>query len=381
MMRRLPRIAFIPFVVIATYSTLGALALARDRGDDFRRFYASAVAWAHGGNPYTLIDDTPNLNHPILLPVMWLFTTVSEHTGFIVWSVCSLALLAACVPAISRHSRLAPPDFFVMILAATGTFLALAFGQVSFLLMAIFTRAWCSDRRGRTVEAGVLLGVLTVLKPFFGLFALYFLWRLLWRALLAYGAVFLAGTFAGWAVVGGSGFLEWLARLGDVGWRWHIYNASVWGVGDRLFTVQPFFRATGWTPLTESVLLARVTTALLLVFVAGVTIWAVSKSDIDRSYALLGLGSMLLSPLGWLYYLPAFIGPVIVVLGRRPSRWLWPLTAIAICPYTLLVSRSYGILGTVLVGQWAFATTLGLLLLVAAAPDRDPSLKLESSVT
>ena len=379
MMRRLPLIAFIPLVVIATYSTIGAVALVQDRGDDFRRFYVSALAWTNGGNPYTLIDDTPNLNHPVLLPFFWLFTLGSEHTGFIVWSIGSLALLMACLPVISRHARLAPIDAMAAILAATGTSLALTFGQVSFFLMAIFTAAWCADRAGRTVEAAVLFGALTVLKPFYGLFALYFLWRRQWRALVVYGAVMLAGTILGWAFVGTSGFLEWLARLGDVGWRWHIYNASAWGVGDRLFTVQSFFRATGWTPFTESTLLARATTVLLLALVAWVTVRAVSKIDIDRSYALLGLASILMSPLGWLYYLPVFLGPVIVVLGRQPSRWLWPLTALAICPFPLLVSRSYGILGTVVVGQWAFATSLGLLLLIAAAPEREPSLNLEST--
>src|SRR5262245_12670301 len=196
-MRRLPRTAFIPLVVIATYSTLGALVLVHDRGDDFRRFYASAVEWARGGNPYTLIDDTPNLNHPILLPVMRLFTMMSEPAGFIVWSICSLVLLVACAPSIGRSARLAPLDVVVTILAATATLLALAFGQVSFLLMAIFTRAWSADRTGRTVEAGVWLGALTVLKPFYGLFALYFLWRHLWPALVAYGAVFVAGTIGG----------------------------------------------------------------------------------------------------------------------------------------------------------------------------------------
>ncbi len=304
---------------------------------------------------------------------------MSQQNGFIAWTVCSLALLVACVPTIGRHARLAPLDVVVVILAATGTFLALAFGQVSFFLMALFTAAWSADRRGRTSEAGVLLGVLTVLKPFYGLFALYFLWRRQWRALFAYGAVCVAGTLAGWALVGTSGFLEWLTRLGEVRWRWHIYNASAWGVGDRLFSVQPFFRATGWTPLIDSTTLARLTTAILLLLVALVIWRAISKNDIDRSYALLGLGSMLISPLGWIYYLPAFLGPVIVVLARRPSRWLWPLTAIGIIPYTVLVNRSYGILGTVLVGQWAFVTTLGLLLLVAAAPDRVPSLNLEST--
>jgi hypothetical protein len=67
-----------------------------------------------------------------------------------------------------------------------------------------------------------------------------------------------------------------------------------------------------------------------------------------------------------------FAGPVIAVLGRRPSRWLWPLGAIAVCPYMLLVNRSYGVIGTLLFGQWAFATVLGCFLLVASAPTQGP---------
>lgn len=368
-MRRLPRAAFIPLVALATYATLGAVALVPDRGDDFQRLYVSATSWAHGGNPYTIvIADTPNLNHPLLLPLLWFFTFGSEQAGFVAWSIASLVLLAACIPAISRHARLVPLDLVALILASTGTFLALVFGQVSFLLMAIFTAAWCADRKGHATKAGAILGGLSVLKPFYGLFALYLLWRREWRAFAAYATVFVAGTFGGWAMVGTPGFVEWLARLEEVRWRWHIYNASAWGVGDRLFAVQPFFRATSWTPLVESPLLAHLLTTAILVAVVALLWRAASKANIDRSYALLGLASLLISPLGWLYYLPAFLGPIIVVLGDRPSRWIWPVAVIGVCPSLLLVSRSYGKLGTLLVGQWAFATVAGLFLLVAASP-------------
>jgi hypothetical protein len=371
-MRRLPRAIFVPLVALATYFTVGAVALVPDRGDDFQRLYVSATSWAHGGNPYEIvIADTPNLNHPLLLPFLWLFTFGSVHAGFIAWSVMSLVLFVACVPAISRHARIAPVDLMALLLASTGSFLTLVFGQVSFVLMAIFTAAWCADRKRASTRAGAMLGLLSVLKPFYGLFGLYLLWRREWRAFIAYAGLFVAGTLAGWIVVGTTDLLEWLARLREVQWRWHIYNASAWGVGDRLFTVQPFFRATGWTPLVESPQLARITTLVILLAVVSVLWWAVSKTDIDRSYALIGLSCLLISPLGWLYYLPAFLGPVIVVIGARPSRWIWPIIAIGVCPYLFLVSRSYGKLGTLVVGQWAFAVVAGLFLLVAASPSTE----------
>src|SRR5262245_19631406 len=83
-MRRLPPPAFILLAGLGTYTTLGAVALVLDRGNDFQRLYLSARVWAQGGHPYAvMVADTPNLNHPILLPFLWLFTLASEHTGFI----------------------------------------------------------------------------------------------------------------------------------------------------------------------------------------------------------------------------------------------------------------------------------------------------------
>jgi hypothetical protein len=58
---------------------------------------------------------------------------------------------------------------------------------------------------------------------------------------------------------------------------------------------------------------------------------------------------------------------MILTLGRNPSRWLWPLVAIGACPYLFLTSRFYGKLGTLFVGQWAFAVVGGFFLLVAAS--------------
>ena len=376
-LRRLPVAAFVPLITLATYGTVGALLMVPDRGDDFQRLYVSALDWAHGTNPYAItIADTPNLNHPLLLPFLWLFTFGTPQAGFVAWSLMSLVLFAVCIPPISRRARLAPIDLAALLLASTGTFLAFVFGQVSFVLMVIFTAAWCADRNGRTTEAGALLGLLTVFKPFLALFGLYLLWRREWRAAITYGVVVVAGTLAGWAIAGTANFVEWLARLREVQWRWHVYNASAWGVGDRLFTVQPFFRATGWTPLVQSRELAYIVTAAIVLAV-GIVMWCqLNRTDTDRSYALLGLASLLISPLGWLYYLPALAGPVVATLAARPSQWLWPIIAVGACPYMFLVSRSYGKIGTLLVGQWAFAVVAGLYLLVAWTPSTVESRRL-----
>jgi hypothetical protein len=369
--RRLPAPAFVLLVGLATYVTVGAILLVPDRGDDFRRFYLSSATWAHGGNPYdVMVDKTGNLNHPLLLPLFWLYTIGSERAGFLAWSITSLLLAVACIPSISRTARLAAVDVAALILASTGSYLGFEYGQVTFVLMAIFTAAWCADRQGNALTSAALLGVLSVFKPFYGFFAFYFLWRRSWRAFTVFSAVFLGGMFAGWALVGTSGFVEWLSQLRQVEWRWHLYNASAWGVGDRLFTAQPFFAAVHWTPLAVSQTYALVVTLVILVGVAVVFLRSATKSDVDHSYALVGLAGVLSSPLGWLYYLPPLAGPIIVTLGRAPSRWLWVVGTLGVCPYLFLVGRDYGRLGTLFVGQWAFAVVGGLFLLVAMSPRR-----------
>jgi hypothetical protein len=57
-MRRLPPAAFILLAGLGTYTTLGALALVVDRGDDFQRLYLSARTWADGGNPASILPVT-----------------------------------------------------------------------------------------------------------------------------------------------------------------------------------------------------------------------------------------------------------------------------------------------------------------------------------
>src|SRR5262245_39319645 len=123
-MRRLPPVVFILLAGFGTFMMLVALAIVPDRGDDFRRLYASARTWAQGVNPYAImIADTPNLNHPLWLPLFRVFSLGSEHAGFIAWSVMSLAILFACILAISRNARIAPLDLAALVLASTGTFL------------------------------------------------------------------------------------------------------------------------------------------------------------------------------------------------------------------------------------------------------------------
>jgi alpha-1,2-mannosyltransferase len=245
--------------------------------------------------------------------------------------------------------------------------MALRLGQLSFLLLALFTLAWQAAHDGRSLRLGVLLGVLCLVKPFYGLLFVWLVWRRDWRSVGAFIATYVLGTGIGLIVVGPAGYLQWLSRLREISWQGHLFNASVFGIGARLFEHQTVARAAAWTPLTVSPSWHRVATLLGITIVALVTWRALrgASRDPDRVFAALGLCGPLLSPLGWIHYLPICIGPVLAVLTRYRSKWYWVLGILGVCPYAFMVNHRYGQFGTLLVGQWAFLTMFGVLAILA----------------
>lgn len=359
--------------LLALFNVLGAIALIPDRGGDFAMIYRSTTAWMQGLPPYESPGTpTTNLNHPLIWLLVLPFTSVPESVAFILWTAISLGLFAAAAAMVSRVARTRPLDIAVLVLASTAASFELALGQIAFALMVPLLGAWWFDRDGREVPAGACIGLLCVLKPFFGLLALMFAWRRQWRALGACVVAALLTLVVGWLLAGTDGYRAWIANLRGVTWTWHIFNGSVWGAASRLFTEQQVPIAAAWTPLVISPLLAGITAALGIAVIVFVLWRGLRRADVDERYALISLACLLLSPLGWVYYLPACFAPIVVTLARRPSVGLWGVGALAMCPYPVLVNRQYSLLATLTAGQISFIVTGGLFLLVATAAGQEP---------
>jgi hypothetical protein len=336
---------------------------------DFRAFYESARLWATGATPYgSGAIDIPNLTPPFMLPLWLPFARLSFGTAREVWFLFSILLLASCVPVISDRARLLRRDTALIILGSTPALIGLAHGQVSFVLMFAMTAAWSAAHRQQHARSGGWLGFLCAVKPFYGLFGLWLVARRDWRGVTAMCSVFGVLTIGGLLVVGPTNTTEWLSRLGDVSWQGHLYNVSAVGVGARLFGPRVTLAAATWTPLIVSRGLALATNALLMLLVGWFTLAAVRREDIDASFAALGLAGLLLSPLGWVHYVPAVAGPLFARFSRHRSVLVWVAAALAMLPYQLMVNASYGRIGTLIVGQWAFL--LSMILLAGVATSR-----------
>lgn len=329
--------------------------------------YQSTAAWANGLPAYSSPDTpTTNLNHPLVWLLLLPFLRLAPGVAFTCWTLLSLALLAGAALPVSRAVGMRMLDVVVITLALTGTAFGLALGQLSFVLMLLLTGAWWLDRQGHEVAAGACIGVLCVLKPFYGPMAVMLVWRGAWRGVFACAATALATIASGWVLAGTEGYQAWLQNLRNVTWTWHVFNGSIWGASARLFEVQQLPIATAWTPLLDSPPLALVVAVFGSLLTLTFVYRGANRADIDGTYALVSLGSLLLSPLGWVYYLASSLGPVLATLARRPSPWLWLLVALAVVPYGTLVNRAYGVVATASVGQISFFVLSGLFVLVYA---------------
>jgi len=121
-----------------------------------------------------------------MLPFLPL-TAFSPQRAKQVWLVLQLALLASSILLLARISRLSGLQVFVLCLLSYSALSAnFRLGQYYiFVLWLLVTGFYCL-LRGRETAGGALLGLIFALKLYTAPFALYFVARRQWRALLGF---------------------------------------------------------------------------------------------------------------------------------------------------------------------------------------------------
>jgi hypothetical protein len=253
-----------------------------------------------------------------------------------VWTIGGLGLLAgtsvAALRALRWRIRLLPALAVVVYLLAWAPAAGFTLtAQVSFVLMAPVTAAWLACRRGRPVATGVWLGLAAAMKPFLLVFLPYFWLRRKRDTLAAFGATLAAVFGVGLAVFGLDAYRQWAAQLPLVTWSAYYLNASFVGV------LQRSVGRSSYALLAHAPDLVLPLAAMLSAVVALVTFRAVSHPRpeplrTDGDWTALLLAALLISPLGWNYYLWIALWPAAALLAARaPWRhqtrhdlWLLP---------------------------------------------------------
>jgi hypothetical protein len=306
---------------------------------DFGIFFVSVHHFAEGRSLYApqpprrqppYRSGSLNLNLPHTNLLMLPLALLSASAALRVWIIASLAIFAWSTSAALRALRWRLP---ALAWLGLGVYL-LAWGpaasfsltiQLCFLLMGPVTAAWVADRQGRHTASGAWLGMAAALKPFLLVFLPFLMMRRDRRALKAFLAVALALITAGVGVFGVHSYVEWAAQLSRVTWGSHYMNASLAAVVERVLG-RSAYATFGTHPSLKLALLAP---SLVAVFAA--TLLAARRTgdtpdEVDRAWAVLLLASLLLSPLGWVYYLWIALWPVAATIGHaRPWRRRLPI--------------------------------------------------------
>jgi alpha-1,2-mannosyltransferase len=195
-------------------------------------------------------------------------------------------------------------------------------GQVSWLLMVPLTLAWIAARRNRWGAAGALLGVTMTIKLFLLVFVPYLVMTRRWRALMAAAGTAAATLLIGLAVFGLDAYQSWTRMLGTVGWNFLALNGSVLGLLTRSFSPnQTYASFASGASLVRPVWLVAAAVIGTITFIA--TRRTDSPEQVDRGFATVLIAALLMSPLGWLYYVCLGLGPLVAraIPWYQSGRW------------------------------------------------------------
>jgi len=300
--------------------------------NDFGKFYYSTVDFLngqdmYGPNPATFIQLTDdhgqnlwNLNPPhfhlLLLPL----SVLSESLSLFLWNIVNFAALFLVLHWTQQELLLTPSTnqkrlLTIGFLAFTGTGAHLVTGQLSFLLLIPVTLAWIHARKNQWGKTGIYLGLACSMKLFFLIFIPYLILQRQFKALTGFMGVILGSLGIGYAIFGGTSYMSWIDRLSEVDWHWIGMNASLWGALARTVLENPtyetlFHAEFALYPLWGFFSACFASIAYYISFSDN------SSRSIDRSFAILISSAILISPLGWTYYLFLMLGPLSALISQ-----------------------------------------------------------------
>ena len=235
------------------------------------------------------------MNPPQFIVAFAPLTLLSPAVAVKVWLAINVAAAGGAAVIIWRELELPRSYTAIMLgIVATGLCTSIQFGFEEGQPIGVFAllcmAAWRAQRRREWRLAGFLLGVLVSLKPFLACFLLLPFVRREWTTLLWSVATTVLSVAVGIGAAGIHSFSRWIEIGRQVVWFEHPMNASLAGLLARA--------GNGW----------QVWLALALLLVLATVAAIRQVDDVDAGWLACGVLSLLVNPLGWMYYLPLLAG-------------------------------------------------------------------------
>jgi Glycosyltransferase family 87 len=353
-------------IAVATSTVAAVAAITGTAPNDFTVFLESARWLRQGADLYQPpLRPGPgyNLNPPAAVLLFVPFSFLPDSVALYLWTALAMGAYLLAAYWIAREVM---PGRTVSIAGAIflsqPAIMSLLLGQIGALMMLLLTAAWIADRQERPLVAGTLLGIAIGAKPFLLVFAAY----ALWRRSTAFAAGLAAGTAGmvtlGLAAAGVAGFRSWLRAIEQITWSAHVANASLLALLTRTLSVTPeILHATPMAVRPD--LVPPLWWASVAIVCATTAVILRRTRNRDQAWAIVLIASLLVSPLGWVYYATMFVGPLLAVAmkGSRPAQ----VVIAAGCACLYVPPMSMPSLGSAAVLVFGSIYAWGFLLLFA----------------
>jgi Glycosyltransferase family 87 len=288
------------------------------RGDPCHRDTPSdQVHFAHPSpGPLNLGGDTPclgpNLNPPIFMLIIQPLAKLPYEWAWWMWAALSMgsvvlsAWLLTVGVAEATYGRLMTAVWAALMLFAFYPTLAnFTLGQVGAMMLLLLTLSWRSGVKGHHLSSGFWLGLVVGLKPFFLILLPLLLVTRKWRASLMVIGTGLSLSAMAAVIYGIDEYKNYMALGKNISWYGANWNGSWFGVFDRYF----ISRQEGDWPATLpwsrgcAILCATLTFVVCLELIRRQS----RNSPAADWNAIMAMGlpmTLLVTPLGWSYYLP-----------------------------------------------------------------------------
>lgn len=294
---------------------------------DFYSFYSASAALLHGDNPYQLLFASylpavkklsTNLNPPILLMLFMPLSRVSHHTGLIIWSISSFIL--GTISATAAFKLAFSPEFFknhwlslyIVYLALFSTLMNTHIAQLgAFTAFFLIVGYYLYQHKHETLAA-IFWGIIISIKIFPALLFIYVLRQAPYKML----GIMFATVVLMWLIpllaFGMDIYSNYFNMLTRVLWYGDSWNASIYGF---------LFRLLVDTHQPDNLRLVHI---LYVILCCGLVVWYLKKivstripDDKNHQQFCLTLTVMLLiSPLGWMYYFPLILLPLLITWSQ-----------------------------------------------------------------
>jgi hypothetical protein len=320
---------------------------------DFLTFYDNARWYTSGHDLYSApsryYPQGPNLAPPVLMLLIVPLSPLPLTVARVAWMLFDVACFWLCIYWIAREVHRPTGRLFALLLISQPAFITILGGSFTAPLTVCLTRAWLEHRQSRDLSAGIWLGIAIVSKPFLLPFCGYAILRRHWRLCLGLASGVVAAVIGGIAVFGPTNTLQWVEALRAVAPHQIAYNLNGSWMGYLARANAP------WSRFAWIVGSAAIALVLLWHW------WR--REHTDAAWIATVSGGLLISPLGWNYYAPFLIGPMV----RRWSALSWVVYALFCLPLEPLAFVSMAPWWMLTIGSAAFWGYL--LLFVASASD------------